>query len=72
MNASRKSLNKIFDGFSRLTKKEKIAYLKYLIRVIERRENLQEKNRLISFKTRLEKAMKNHSKPLKIREKEAV
>ncbi len=72
MKTNAGSLQRIFEGFSKISKDEKIAYLKYLILVIERKESLIEKNRLIRFKTRLEKSMKNQAKSLKTLEKQAV
>lgn len=67
-----KSLNRIYSGFQNLSKREKIEYLKYIIRAIERQSDLSEKNRLIRFKNRLEKVKNNSSKQLKIREKQGV
>jgi len=72
MNTNAGSLQRIFEGFQIISKTEQLAYLKYLDLVIERRENLIEKNQLIRFKNRLENEMKKAVKPLKSLEKEAV
>jgi len=67
----KESLSKIYSGFQNLSKREKIEYLKYLILVIEREGNRDEKNILIRFKNRLEKVKNNSPKLLKTLEKVA-
>jgi hypothetical protein len=54
-SAKRGSLQKIFEGFCRISNEEKTAYLKYLSLVIEKKTNAGEKRRLIRFKAKLER-----------------
>jgi hypothetical protein len=49
------SLNSIYKGFQRLSDADRAEYLKYFARVIERTQNLAEKNKLSRFKSKLEK-----------------
>jgi hypothetical protein len=53
------SFKSIFEGFRRITKREQIAYLRYLDLLIAR-QNGREKRRLERFKSRLEKEMRKH------------
>ncbi len=47
-----RSLQSIFEGFSRISQPEQIAYLKYLDLLIER--NAPERKLLVKFKAKLE------------------
>lgn len=47
------SFRRIYEGFQQISKTDQIEYLKYLDLVIERKENLVEKNKLRRFKKRL-------------------
>jgi hypothetical protein len=49
------SLTNIFKGFQSLSETDRAEYLKYFARVIERTQNLAEKNKLSRFKSKLEK-----------------
>ncbi len=48
------SLRPVFEGFRRISKVERIAYLKYLNLVIERQTGKREKKTLSRFKAKLE------------------
>lgn len=48
------SLQKIFEGFRKISVVDKTAYLNYLSAVIERKQDSTEKRRLIRFKKKLE------------------
>lgn len=50
-----KSKSQIYKGFQKLSLYDQAEYLKYLRLVIERTLDLSEKNRLIKFKSKLEK-----------------
>jgi hypothetical protein len=49
------SLSNIYKGFQKLTENDRAEYLKYFALVIGRTQDKAEKNRLVRFKSKLEK-----------------
>lgn len=57
-----KSLENVFQGFLKISDTDKAEYLKYFALVIERTQNINERNKLVRFKSKLEKQINGNQK----------
>lgn len=56
------SLQPVFEGFSKISKIEQTEYLKYFALLIERQQDRREQKRLIRFRAKLQREIKNKRK----------